>query len=407
MATGCGAHLKRGASSKVMRQPRVSVVRCEGYESEVLSASIARSLSLIGGLEQYVRRGDHVFVKVNHLSPPSPPEKAIVTHPLFVRSVLEQVLELTSQVSLGDDVQADGDPFALSGYRQLCGDLGATLVNLRQRGFAEVHCRGKILDRILIAREVLEADVLINLPKLKTHSLTTLTGAVKNLYGVIPSGMRSGYHGQYSRPDQFNQVLVDIYAAAAPALHIMDAVVGMEAEGPAAGNPRNTGLIIAGGDGVAVDAVAATLIGLNPLDVGTTQAADSRSVGVGDLAAIAVVGDPIEEVRPEPFVLPSTTPVRYLSRIPPCIARLFTSQLSVRPTVDLRQCVGCGACASICPVEAAVVEEGKARIRSGKCIRCMCCHEVCRYGAITLRRSLRGRALYKALQALRRLFTRS
>ncbi|MFO8034550.1 MAG: DUF362 domain-containing protein [Candidatus Bipolaricaulota bacterium] len=385
-----------------MSKPRVSVVRCGSYECQQVASAVDRAISLLGGLEGFVRPGDRVFVKANHLSPPSPPERAIITHPKVVEAVLQQLLGVTSRVSFGDDVQADGDPFAVSGYRELAQRLGVPLVNLKQHGFTEINSGGAVLERVYIAREVLEADVVVNLPKLKTHSLTTLTGAVKNLYGVIPSGLRSSYHGLYSQPAAFNQALVDIYATAPPALHIMDAVVGMEGEGPAAGQPREVGLLLAGGDGVAVDAVAAHIMGLDSMEIGTTQVAHRRGVGVGELQEIELVGEAMDNVLPTSFTLPSTTPARYLGRVPPSVARLFSSQLTAYPTVVTDRCVGCRACAAICPVGAATMHGNKARIERRKCIRCMCCHEVCRYDAILLRRSLHGRALYRVMQAARR-----
>lgn len=390
-----------------MSKRRVAVVRCRGYERSEVASAVEEALRPLGGLESFVRPGDRVFVKVNHLSPPAPPERAIVTHPAVAEAVLEKLLKITSLVSFGDDVQGEGDPFQLSGYRDVALRLGVPLVNLKEQGFSEVDCPGKVLNRVYIARAILEADVVVNLPKLKTHSLTTLTGAVKNLYGVIPGGFRSSYHGRFSQLAAFSQALVDIYAAVLPSLHILDAVVGMEGEGPAAGSPREVGLVLASRDAVALDAAAAHIIGLEPLGVGTIQVAHERGVGVGDLGEIELVGEPLEMAQLTPFALPSTAPVRYLGRVPPALARLFTNQLTAYPRVLPHQCVGCGACVSICPAGAAAMQGNKARIDRRRCIRCMCCHEVCRYDAVLLRRSLFGRALHRSLQVARRRLSSS
>lgn len=385
-----------------MDHARVAVVDAPSYEEKALAASLSEALSLLGGLDAFVRPTDHVFVKVNHLSPPSPPEKAIVTHPSFTEAVLKNLLELTPHVSFGDDVQAKGDAFGPSSYRALADRLPATLVNLKEHGFSSVDCNGEVLSRTYIARALLEADVIINLPKLKTHALTTLTGAIKNLYGVIPAGLRSGYHGQFSQPERFNQAIVDIYATLPPQLHIMDAVVAMEGEGPAGGRPRPVGLVLASPDGVALDAVATRVMGLDPMAIATTRIAHGRKLGKGELEAIEVMGRPLDSFVDKPFVLPSSAPVRLLGRVPTPVARLAARQLTARPTVSPARCVRCGECVRICPVGAATMGDRTARIDRKTCIRCMCCLEVCRYDAVLLRRSPQGQALHTLLQLGRR-----
>jgi len=387
-----------------MSRAQVALVRCTSYRQRELAHAVHQACDLLGGLEEYLQPTDRVLVKVNHLSPPSPPERAIVTHPEFTRAVVENIREITPHVAVGDDVRAESDPFEMSGYRKLAGEMGIRLINFKEHGFREIGCSGEVLDKLFVARSVLEADVVINLPKLKTHSLTTLTGAVKNLYGVIPAGHRSGYHGRFSHPEAFAQAVVDIYAAVPPTLHIMDAVVGMEGEGPAGGRPRDIGCILAGPDGVAVDAIAARLIGLMPRDVHMINAAHQRGIGIGDTTSIDVRGATLVDIAVEGFELPSTAAARYLRRVPAPIARLFTNQLSPRPTISSARCVGCAACANICPTGAAFMHHGRARITRRTCIRCMCCHEVCRYDAVLLRRPLHGRALNSLVRTARRWF---
>ncbi len=402
MAIGRGTRRVACAIWVTMDRAQVALVRCTTYRQRELTPAVHRACDLLGGLEKHLRPTDRVLVKVNHLSPPSPPERAIVTHPEFTRAVLEHIMEITPHVAFGDDVQGEGDPFAVSGYRKLASELGAQLINFKEHGFHEIDCSGQVLDKLFVARDILEADVVVNLPKLKTHSLTTLTGAVKNLYGTIPAGHRSHCHGRFSKPEEFAQALVDIYAAVPPTIQLMDAVKGMEGEGPAGGQPRDIGYIVAGFDGVAVDAIAARLIGLDPQDIGMISAAHWRGVGVGDTDDIDLVGDTLEDAVVPGFQLPSAATTRYLRRVPAPIARLFTGQLSPRPTIHTARCVGCAACANICPTGAAAMHQGKAHIARRRCIRCMCCHEVCRYDAVLLQRPPHGRALHRIFQAARR-----
>ena len=387
-----------------MDRAKVAIIRAHEYDCAQIRSALERGLPLIDVWDQLIKPGDHVFVKVNHLPPPSPPERAIVTHPVFVEAVLDLLKETGASITVGDDIQAsDEDGFHISGYRAMCERAGVELVNLKQSGFVEVPCDGRRLETIYLAKAVVEADVVINLPKLKTHSLTLLTGGVKNLYGTIPSGLRSRFHGDHPRLEDFCQVLVDIFSVAKPTLTIMDGVVAMEGEGPAGGNPRNLGLILASHDAVALDAVAGRIIGLEPGEVRTTRIAHERELGVGDLREIEVVGERMESVVVSNFALPASAAGRFVDRLPRFLSQFFIRQLTIRPRVVTRNCVGCAACQNACPVGAIVVREEKARVDYSICIQCMCCHEVCRYEAIVPTRSRAGRVLHAIMNVGRRL----
>ena len=285
----------------------VSVVKANNYDLAELIPAVRKSLDLIGGLNAIVKPGDKVFVKINHLSPPSPAERGIVTHPIFVEAVITLLKEAGAEITVGDDIEeGDEDGFIISGFRQMCDRQGVKLVNLREIGFVEKPCNGKILKNLYVSKIVLEADVIINLPKFKTHSLTTFTGGIKNLYGVIPAGLRRRFHGDYLRSEDFGQMLVDIYSMLKPQLTIMDGVMAMEGEGPGSGKMRNLGLILASKDAVALDAVASGIIGLKPEDVLTTRYAGERGLGVSDLKKIGVAGEKFDSLVVPDFKLPAT-----------------------------------------------------------------------------------------------------
>lgn len=391
-----------------MDEAQVAVKAVHAYNEEEIRSAVAAALVEIGGLPAIVQPGDRVFVKINHLSPPSPPERGIITHPTFTGAVLSLLKEITPHITVGDDIHpSTPDGFEVSGYRALCKQLGVDLINLREVGFKRVDFAGEVLKEIYLAQALLEADVIVNLPKMKTHSLTLFTGAVKNLYGAIPGGLRVAYHGQHKNPDEFNQLLVDIFAAARPHLTIMDGIVAMEGAGPANGSLRNVRAIIASRDAVAVDAVACSIVGIEPFAVSSTRYAHERGLGVGDPSRITVVGGSIEDLAVSGFRLPPVQAGEMVGRAPRFLTRWITRQIIVRPRVAVRKCVGCGACARICPTGAATVERGKARIDQKACVRCMCCHEVCRFDAIALRRSAVGQALRPLLRTGRRARRRS
>jgi len=377
-----------------MDRPKVALVRCPDYRAEFLSAAIDRALRLIGGLGSILKPRARVFVKVNHLSSFAPPERAINTHPEFVRQAVQLLLDHGAEVVVGDDIASTGDDgFAATGYRRVCEGLGVPLVNLKETGFAEVAVHGAVLDRAYIARPVLESDFLVNLPKLKTHSFAVYTGAVKNMFGVIPQGLRHNYHRRFIRNDIFSRMLVDLYSVVTPQLTVMDAVVGMEGEGPSAGRPRVVGLVLAGADGVAVDAVVTKIVGYDPAEVFTTAHAGDREIGVADVHRIDVVGELIHDVAVVDF-RPSAAALNLFRRkIPSLLYAVFQDQLVLIPEVLSDVCAACQECVRICPRGAVRLAGRAARVDEEECIHCLCCHEACPHRAIRLKQLPLGRLI--------------
>jgi ferredoxin len=293
----------------------------------------------------------------------------------------------------------------LSGYRELCQELDIRLLNLKEMGFREVRCQGKVLRKTYISRLVLDADFILNLPKLKTHSFTMYTGAIKNFFGVIPHGLRHQYHRHFQRNDIFSEMLVDIFSCVRPHLTIMDAVAAMEGEGPSAGNIKKVGLILASCDAVALDAIATFLIGLNPLDVPTTRSAQERSLGKGKISEIEVLGENLDEVRVKNFKHSAVAVSLLQRKIPSFLYAILQDQLTLIPEVSRKKCTACGECVKICPIFAARFQGGVAGIEKKRCIHCMCCHEVCQDAAIKLKQRPLGRfirvvsALVKKIQS--------
>jgi uncharacterized protein (DUF362 family)/Pyruvate/2-oxoacid:ferredoxin oxidoreductase delta subunit len=386
-----------------MDRAKVAVVRCLDYRPEALSAGIGRALELVGGLDRVLKPRARVFVKINHLSSFAAPERAINTHPELVRQTVRILLDHGAQITVGDDIASTGDDgFAATGFRRICTELGVPLVNLKETGFAEVAFGGTVLDRAYIARPVLEADFLVNLPKLKTHSFAVFSGAVKNMYGVIPQGLRHHFHRRYIRNEIFSRMLVDLFSAVPPHLTVMDAVVGMEGEGPSGGRPKAIGLILAGFDGVAVDAVATKIVGYEPAEVFTTAYAGGRDIGVADLGRIDIVGEPIQDVAVRDF-RPSAAAVNLFRReIPSFLYAVFQDQLVLIPEVLADVCTGCQECLRVCPRGAVHLSGMSARVDEQRCIHCLCCHEACSDRAIRLKQLPVGRMIRMGSGACRK-----
>lgn len=367
----------------------VVIAKASDYDCTQIYNSLKRGLQFIGGLESIVSPGSKVFVKVNHLSPASPADSGIVTHPVFIEAVLRLLLEAGANITVGDDIDMDvRDGFKVSGLWQICDRVGIRLVNLRDNGFVEVKCNGHFLKKIYLSRTALEADIIINLPKLKTHSTMVLTGGVKNMYGVIPRGLRKEFHGKYYRNEDFAQVIVDIFSAIKPHLTIMDAIVAMEGEGPGSGKLKKLGVILVSQDAVAVDAVAAKIIGIKPMDIRTTQYCNERGLGVGNLDRIEIAGESLESVISANFKIPISG-----IRLPAPLFRLLWNQLDIKPQVIERECQGCFECVKSCPTGAISVASNMVKVNQAICVKCLCCHEVCRFGAIIPKRSAIGNTI--------------
>lgn len=369
-----------------IRRAKVAAVRCPSYEPETLSGAVRRCLELVGGRDEFLKPGTKVFAKINLLSPHAPPDRAICTHPLFVREVLRALLERDVRVTVGDDVNfGQGDEFLTTGLRQVCAEVNVPLVNLRKTGFERIPLRGKVLTSIYVAKPVLEADLVLNLPKLKTHSFTIFTGAVKNMYGVIPYGLRLDGHHRFPRNDQFSRMLVDVFSAVPRQLTIMDAVIGMEGEGPSSGVPKRIGLIIAGSDGIAVDAVASSVAGYHPLDIFTTADARARGIGVGDLGLIDVLGEKVEDVKARDFRPSLASTALFRRWLPSFLYAYVSNQLVLTPEILPARCTACLDCIHICPARTISLVHNKALVDEAGCIHCLCCHEVCSTRSIRLK----------------------
>jgi uncharacterized protein (DUF362 family)/NAD-dependent dihydropyrimidine dehydrogenase PreA subunit len=377
-----------------MKKTKVAIQRAFGYESENVRLALIKSLDFLGGLEHIIQPKSHVFVKINHLSPPSPPDDMIVTHPVFTKELLGLLLDMGCEITVGDDIQSKKeDGFLISDYRKICTALGVRLVNLKEIGFREIACNGQILTKSYISPLVLDSDFLINLPKLKTHSFMAFTGAIKNMYGVIPYGLRCSYHREYAKSEIFGQMLVDIFSCAPPHLNIMDAIYAMEGEGPSAGSPKKIGLILASSDAVALDAVASKIIGLDPMQIHTTIDAAKRGFGTAQMEEIEVLGEKIHDVEVRDFKQSAIAVGLIRKNIPANLHGFIQWQLVLIPKVLQKKCTACQECVDICPKGAAQMLEGKASIDKSRCLHCMCCHEVCRFHAIKLGQRPLGRML--------------
>jgi uncharacterized protein (DUF362 family)/Pyruvate/2-oxoacid:ferredoxin oxidoreductase delta subunit len=269
-----------------------------------------------------------------------------------------------------------------SGILDVVNEEGARLAEPDDAVTVKNHGR---FQRFEISRRAHEADLIINLPKLKTHGMTTLTGAVKNLFGCVPGKRKVQWHFNTGvNHVLFMTMLVELCAVLKPRLTIMDAIVGMEGNGPGSGDPRPIGVVIAGRDPVAVDVVSSKVVGVSPERLPLIRAASASGIGETLPDRIRVLGDPLSEVAIRNFRLPPQAHLEW--KLPEWARRTLKDALTTKPVIDNRKCIQCGICQGHCPQGAIVSDNKKLSIHYRNCIRCFCCQEFCPQGAISVGR---------------------
>jgi ferredoxin len=230
---------------------------------------------------------------------------------------------------------------------------------------------------------VADADVVIDVPKLKTHGFMMLTGAVKNLFGCIPGLEKAQFHLKVPDRDDFGDMLIDLMLACRPALAIMDAVTTMEGEGPSGGTPRHMGALLASADLVAMDVVAAAMTDFDPMDVYTNRAAARRGLGPASLADVETVGVDPSLLSVEGFLHPAAD---VAERVPPWLRKWLRKRTASMPYLARpAECTSCRTCERNCPVSAIEMSDGRPTFDYEKCIRCYCCQELCPVQVIDLK----------------------
>jgi uncharacterized protein (DUF362 family)/Pyruvate/2-oxoacid:ferredoxin oxidoreductase delta subunit len=364
---------------------RIVLARCQDYEIPRVRAAILLLLEPLGGMTAFVSPGERILLKPNMLSAKAPAQ-AVTTHPAVVRVVADLVREAGGRAVIGDSPGIGGFQRVAdrSGIARAAAESGADLIDFD----ATVDLPGSgTFRRFTLARAYWEADKVINLPKLKTHEMMTMTCAVKNLFGAVVGAEKAGWHLKAGASrEQFARLLLEIYLLKKPLLNIVDAVVAMEGNGPGSGDPLQVGALIAGVNPVAVDMVAGRLAGI-PADLLHVER-EARRMGLAGASweEIEICGAPLESFPQKPFRLPGGLDTQF--GLPKFLSTLLKHQLTSFPVADRQRCVLCGVCRDACPPEAIEIKNSALMVDQGRCIRCWCCRELCPHDAMLVRQSL-------------------
>ncbi|MBU0936278.1 MAG: DUF362 domain-containing protein [Spirochaetes bacterium] len=371
----------------------VTLKACTDYNDDKVLATLSQACELAGFPQV---KGKTVLLKPNILNA-SAPERCTTTHPVVLRAAIRYVRSQgAARILVGDAPGWQPQDMAGSktGLYQVVQEEGAEWADF-SRGRPVDVAQGKLIRRFTLAEAVGEAEVIISLPKFKTHGLMYFTGALKNMFGLIPGLQKSAFHMRFPDRSDFALMLNDLQLAAPTHFAIMDGIMAMEGKGPNSGTPKHLGLIMASRSVYAMDWVASGLIGYKPEDI------PYLGLAVQDLRygfspdTIRLNGDPLEQFRPQHFELVKVLHENDIIRahVPDWLHRILKNLLVPRPVFIEKKCIHCAGCVKICPAKALTFVNGRKApdIDYEACIRCYCCDEVCPEKAIELKKFLWGR----------------
>lgn len=373
---------------------QVSVVKLDTYERDAVRSAIEELLGPIGGFD-FVTPGIKIAIKAN-LVAAMKPDTAATTHPLLIRELCDMLVTRGAEVIVGDSPGGPFTPILLNRVYSATGmncvtEVGASLNRDYSSAKCESFAEGEVLKSFEYTAWLDWADLIIDFAKLKSHGMMGMSAGVKNLFGCIPGTLKPEYHYRFPNTRDFASMLVDLNLFFKPYLTIIDAVVGMEGNGPTMGNPRQIGALVASKSSFACDLISAELIGLTANKVPTLAIAEERGLCPkrGDIELFGsldglIVEDYDNIERPNNIEFLSGL-VGFKGKF---VSSLFRACMASRPKLKKSECVGCRECFKICPAKAITMVNNKPKIDRTKCIRCFCCQEFCPKGALKVHRPI-------------------
>jgi len=356
------------------------------YTYEILRPRFFEIIDAISG--NLIKKNSRVVIKPNLLAPASP-DKAIVTHPLVIRAAVEYVNQKGAQPQISDSNGMGSFEKVVieSGIKDALKGLDVEYREFKTSVKIDV---GDPFGKIEIAEDAINADVLINLPKLKTHTQMLLTLGVKNIFGCIVGMRKPEWHLRTGIDrEMFARLLVKIYTAVSPSVTIIDGILSMEGQGPGkSGIPRQLGILMGSRDAVALDFTICKMLGIAPNRLLTNKVA--KDIGLVN-KSIEIEGDLLDI---KDFKLPDITPLIFG---PKNLHGFMRRHLVQRPVCDDPICKMCGECWKYCPARAITRKKNKLLFDYDKCIRCYCCIEMCPHGVLHAEETMIGKILRKIL----------
>ncbi len=293
-----------------MPNPKVTLTQCSDYSQPKISQAIATQFELLGGLEKFVTRGDTVLLKPNFIAPRSR-RHATQTDPAVLLETAKLLKDFGARPFIGDS-PAWSNVFTCVKALKLEEPLKELAVPVKQLDKPR-KCRIGIHDtKVGISSVALDADVIINMPKLKTHQQLVATFAVKNMFGCCSGKRKALWHfAKGKNADDFCELLIEIYKFLNPALTIIDAVTVMDGPGPIKGRARPLGYLLGGTEPIALEIICCQLVNLKPEQIPIIKTARQMGFGCSDLDKITIAGDSLPQSPCMDFELPQLIPIRF------------------------------------------------------------------------------------------------
>ena len=383
-------------------EKKVFAIDCSNYNQETTYEKM-KELLMNNNLLDFVKKDMVIAIKAN-LVAPIKPDSAATTHPSLLIALCKILIELGAKVIVGDS------PGGL--YQEVY--LNTIYKRTQVDKVLEVNANlnhdfeQKLVDtpELLIVKHLdccswlLKADAIINFSKMKTHGMMSLSAATKNMFGSVPGTIKLEYHYRYPKHEDFANMLIDIQEFYKCKLHICDAILAMEGNGPTMGKPKQIGLLLASKSCYALDIVCCKLMNLDINNVPTIIQAIKRELSVKSFEEIQLNMDINNYIDHEFLNIEHSDNILFFSDKHKNIFKRFIGLIAkkvliVRPKAKKKECIGCRKCADICPAKAIEMKKKKPVIDKKKCIRCFCCQEFCPVGAMKTHRTLISRIITK------------
>lgn len=331
--------------------------------------------------------GKKVVVKPNLLAKREA-EAGITAHPSFVQAAGEFFTGLGADTVIADSPGGVYNVSTLEGIYKVTGMNDAAVksgaVTNKDTGYVSVHEPEASARKFNIINPLNEADLVVNLARLKTHALCEVSLSVKNMFGAIPGLQKAEQHARFPGRTEFADMLCDLCLVTAPQINIIDGVCGMEGNGPAGGTLKKVGAVIASANPFAADIVAAKIMGYNEKEVGTIDCAVKRGLCPESIGGLEIIGEDYTKYVSS-FKRPDASAGGLLKQLPSMFGGKLQKFLEPKPVVNKKKCIGCGECMRNCPVSTIKIKDKKAEIEPKACIKCYCCQEFCPVKAIKVK----------------------
>ncbi len=364
---------------KITFSERVYQIPCKNYqEAAAAMDDMIQNILADNGLEKDWK-GKKVVIKPNLLARRKP-EFGVTTQPILIEKAAAYFVQRGAKVTIAD---SPGGMYSSGILTRIYETTGMKAAAENSGASLNFSVKTAKCDKFTVIAPLAEADLIVNVGRMKTHMLCDMTAAVKNLFGSIPGLQKAECHAHYPQKKDFCAMLVDLCLANAPMVNIIDGVIAMEGNGPAAGTLRHVGVLLGSANPFSLDLLCAHLMGFEPEEVLTVDTAVKRGLCPATVKELTVIGSDPAKYRKK-FKRPKTGKSAQLIRALPAsiVARLKREK---QPVILTKKCIGCGECARCCPVETIRIEDKKAVIYHDKCIKCYCCHELCPQKAVAVK----------------------